>query len=678
MNRDLPQLSAGLRYVFFSSLDQYDSSSIYNTYADYAHDMLADVKEDITLNSTHQSNNRIQYALDFLGSAAQFERAKEIQFFSNFKHNYPEAETVFKINLTNPSQTEYISFIASINTALKGVAAFKKRLDTEINRISRVQSFRKTGDKLKLEYNKNNITQRVNQANKDNLTFFKRGGHSGAKNGSFEGGEKNFTDIFTRNSNMGKFTSTVLQEYGPKLFEYNKNGLNLQPKQIAALIKVITDEAYAIFLSETEVLSNDTLINAREIILGEDFQNFFKDLMNAPGLSDALSDIADQYALGYDKNMSDVSADKIKNLKEDLLYNFQAIKSEIPENMTQQEWLNFIGASNNELKEIYRSILSVSAQAYYTGEDLNLIELVRNKIYASLGGGKNPTDDIYAGKLIIEPDIQFNSGELEARLASIGRRAYKDIKGLKDIDTFFDNADKLREARQLQLQELEKAKETLTQSEEAGNYLLSHVNIHTTIKGYTGVEGSTFTKDGGFSGASFGSSLPLQLNIINQLADSGGFDIGDLNFLQFALINAGSQMIGHYLKSSLEDYFSIFVGFLMFNDAELMFEDVTKWIKDNTISTVNDIHLYELNGVTVPSSFLLENTYQALKVISKDIQSKTNQYGVKATLSTYNGAQIAGAWEETAKKAQSTTKFSIHFLAGFLDILGQIQAAMPH
>jgi len=83
-------------------------------------------------------------------------------------------------------------------------------------------------------------------------------------------------------------------------------------------------------------------------------------------------------------------------------------------------------------------------------------------------------------------------------------------------------------------------------------------------------------------------------------------------------------MIGHYLKSSLEDYFSIFVGFLMFNDAELMFEDVTKWIKDNTISTVNDIHLYELNGVTVPSSFLLENTYQALKAISKDIQSKTN------------------------------------------------------
>jgi hypothetical protein len=36
------------------------------------------------------------------------------------------------------------------------------------------------------------------------------------------------------------------------------------------------------------------------------------------------------------------------------------------------------------------------------------------------------------------------------------------------------------------------------------------------------------------------------------------------------MINAGALMIGAGNKHSLEDYFSIFVGFLMFNDATLM------------------------------------------------------------------------------------------------------------
>ena len=481
MNRDLPQLSEGIRYVFFSSLNQYKPPSIYSELADYAYDTLYEVKSDIQQNHQQHSTNRIQYALNFLGNAAKYERAKELQFFKNFNQKYPQAEKSFNLNLTSPSQEDYINFIANINAVLKGTDAFKKRLDTEIKRISRVKDYRKTGDIQKLEYNKDNITKRVNRANQDNLTFFKRGGRSGAKKGSLQGGEQNFLDIFQRQTNQSKLTSIILQEYGPSLFQYSKNRLCLEPKQIAALIKVLSDEAYAMFLSEKEILSENSLIDAREIILGEDFQKFFNDLMNAPDLPNALEDIAQQYSLGYSPDDSKIDADKIKNLKKDLLYQYNKINADIPESMSTEQWLNFIGASTNELKEIYRSTLSVFAQAFYTGEDLNLIELVRNRIYAALGGTKNPTDDIYAGSLIINPDINYDSSKLESELAKIGRDAYKSIAGLKNLDTFFTNAELLREARQKQLEKLEEARQDINNLTDAGEYLLSHVNIHTTI-----------------------------------------------------------------------------------------------------------------------------------------------------------------------------------------------------
>ena len=676
MNRDLPQLKAGTRYVFFSSLEN-EPSSFYKSLASYAEDLLYDLEDDIRYDANNSSSmNKINTALAFLQKAAQFERAKEMQFFSNFKSKYPNAEQVFNINLTNPTNQDYISFIANINSALKGIKTFKNRLNTERKRIGRMQRF--TGkNRDVLEFNKDNLEKRVAKANDDALTFFKRGGRAGAKKGSGEGGEKNFTEIFTRKSNMSKITSMIIQNYGADLFQYGQNKLNLSPRATAALIKALTDEAYAMFLGENEILTSDSEIQLRNTILGPDFESFVKDLLESPDLPEALEDIADQYNLGKVIDGSGIDNDKIKNLKSDLSQSHRRIFAEIPETITTQQWLDQAGVSNNFLKAMYKSTLSVTAQAFYTGEDLVLIEQIRNRLAAILGGTANPTDDIYAGKLIVKTNVDYNSSNLESEISNIGRAAYKNIKGLDILSTFFSNAEELRKARQLQEEKLKQASKEIDLLDDAGNYLLSHINIHTTIKGYKKAGTSDFKSDGGFEGASFGSNLVMQLNVLQQMADSGGIDIGDLQFLQFACVNAGNQMIGHFLKPSLENYFSIFVGFLMFNDAELMFEDVSNWTMETAISGVNDIHLYELNGVTFPSSYLLENTYQALVTVSTDL-ANSNQKGVKAKLYTYNKGPVNHDWEETSKIATSQTKLEIRFLAGFLDILDQISQAMPN
>jgi len=43
--------------------------------------------------------------------------------------------------------------------------------------------------------------------------------------------------------------------------------------------------------------------------------------------------------------------------------------------------------------------------------------------------------------------------------------------------------------------------------------------------------------------------------------------LDDIEWLKFAMRNAGQGMIGSANKRSIEDYFSVFVGFFMFNDA---------------------------------------------------------------------------------------------------------------
>jgi len=151
------------------------------------------------------------------------------------------------------------------------------------------------------------------------------------------------------------------------------------------------------------------------------------------------------------------------------------------------------------------------------------------------------------------------------------------------------------------------------------DYLKEHINIHVTVKGYVSAGRDSFDFYQGFEGAAFGSNLNNQLDIISNMMEAGGITLDDKQWLQFAMINAGRNMIGHTYKTSIEDYFSLFVGFLMFNDAYIMVEDAKKYIENAYDSNVSDLHLYELNGVFIPASYLLQKTWESMSGILTDI-----------------------------------------------------------
>ena len=112
--------------------------------------------------------------------------------------------------------------------------------------------------------------------------------------------------------------------------------------------------------------------------------------------------------------------------------------------------------------------------------------------------------------------------------------------------------------------------------------------------------------------------------------------------LQFLALNIADGAIGSSQKENIANYFGIFAGMLMFDDAYNMAEDMIQKVSKNTSPTAYNIHLYNLNGFYVPASMLLYYTYNSMKnIFSKLTQS---QFGIKVNISTSAATKVINLW----------------------------------
>lgn len=644
-----------------------------------AADHLNKIKSELSKSTKEQNEGatKIDLAINFLSKAAEFERAQEIKFFTNFKNQYPDTDKMFNLDLNDVENLD-INLIIAINQALKGVQGFSKELTTEIRRIER----RREADKFKGTDKYWDILddygQQIDASNRKDyyLTI---------------DGKSTFNSIISKQpERFSELTSFIIEKFGEKLFTFSKNHLKLNPGQVASLIKVIIDKAYELLIIEYgRFVSNDEKTrqaNSKQIAYSKELENFVNDLLNTPNLGEALNSIASQHGIKNEKlEQLNKNSHSINELKNKLRLSWQKSQEHLTTDF--DTWRNKRGMSDNELNQIVKAINMVSAQAYYTGEDLGLTELLSNHIGAVLGGTANPTDDIQAGKLIINVEVAQDNTQAnnlrhyEERLLKAQAKQFAKVTKTTTLQSFKENTEVLRQLRQEQNEILNELKQSVQNGEEALNFLLQHINIHTTIKGYVSAGRENFENYGGFEGAAFGVNLIEQLNIISDVMDSGGLSLADINFLFEAMINAGAGMIGHGNKRTLENYFSAFIGFLMFNDAAIFTEDVQAYINNNFTTDSQDIHLYQLNGMYIPSSYLLQKTWESLSQLPNDLDQKLSDQGTRAILHTYDKGPLKGKfpsnWKATSDLAINNTKLEMKFLAGFFDLLDQINQKLP-
>ena len=675
MGNLLDEIKVGRRYVYFTSQENTHQNSLYAK----TNNILSELKAGITKSSNDldqkKQENRMDLALNFLKASATNERTKELRFFQNFNAKYPDMQKLFDIDFSQENmEKDYITFITNINKTLKGTENFKRQLNNEIKRIERYDASKKFGTKgkpfegLKKQYYYTlTDSGRLSDASK---TIFQKDS------------AKSFNSLISNRTTESEITNYIMKNFGGKIFSLNASGkLNLNSAGFASLIKILNDKAYEMLDSYYgKVGSKRTNLNTQldDELFTKEYADFVEGLLQAPNLPDSLSSIAEQFGIN-EKTMSKVVVkdSEIQTLADKLALGTKELRGK----SRFSTWFEKNKGQLN-MEDIVRAIGSISVQAYYTGEDLGLAELTAKGIGGALGGRANATDDIDLGKLIItygfEGDISAVQTKYESELLRLQKQYYDEFVRTTDLDSFEQNTEKIRQMRKEQLETLKQLQQDLPKGEEGLKYLTEHINIHDTIKGYASGGSTAFKKHGGFEGAAFGSNLQQQLKILSSVEATGGLTEEDINFFTFAMVNAGSNMIGASLKRSLEDYFSVFLGFFMFNDAALMVEEAKQQIEDSIEPQVTELHVYQLNGVYVPSSYLLQQTWEQLAKSVQDIQTTAlSGQGTRAILHTYDKGYIKGSTpEQMFDTAEKSTKLEMRFLGGFFDLLNSISDSM--
>lgn len=662
----------GKRYVFYSQLRN-EKTDEYKELYRAAEKNIEQYKVEFGA-PKGQMGNGLKEALSFLQASAEFERQKELQFFKNFETSHPEIKSTFNISFQNILD-DYENFITNINRAIKGTKQLKKEIDAEVNRIH------KNKDAVDNYYDKKKLGKNMDQVQHDAyIKDLQRDlGIAKSKNNNIfymkANGESAFQSLFKHNGHLHILSNLIIKNFGDRLFDKN---LKLNERETSALIASVVMKANELFMSVIKLPTMRGTVEktANNVINSIEMDNFINALLKSPDLKNTMQSIMDQYDIS-NKNTKEINNinEKIERIKQSLYENYKQLKIE-NKGIKFNDWLNSIGMTEEKIKKMIQASSLISAQCYYVGEDLSMIDLVTNHIRAVLGGNTNPTDDIQAGALTVE--FEFNSNKLDTLESELWEKQRTTFLTKVDKTTtyksYINNIKALKDARADQQQLINQFKEENNKNLGALTELLQHINIHSTVKGYESAGSEQFVKNGGFGGAAFGSTLDDELSIIKDMIDAGGLNMEfDVDNLFIAMINCGKLMIGAELKPTLVNYLSAFMGMFMFNDASLFAEDVKNWINNKKMlqGNVQDLHLYQLNGIIIPSSYILQKTYDAMSQLEKF----DNHYkGVRAVFTTYDNNYIRGQWKKTSAIAIQNTKLErMHFLAGFLDLLEGIQ-----
>ena len=142
------------------------------------------------------------------------------------------------------------------------------------------------------------------------------------------------------------------------------------------------------------------------------------------------------------------------------------------------------------------------------------------------------------------------------------------------------------------------------------------------------------------------------------------------------LINISEVTLAHN-KDPLETYLSLFAGLLMFDDIRSLAESGIRQITSKIeMSTVDCIHVYNIDGVFIPVSVILNNLIAQMDNVISDISSLDS---TGTAIAVIHGptpevpeGNVGDPWEQLANNTIQKTTIQIHFLRGFTEYIQQI------
>lgn len=593
----------------------------------------------VKANNSQEFENeaRIETALEFLNLAADNELQKELHFLSS-KFDSSVLSEIMDGNTIN-----YPKMIAKINEANKTLDKYQTELQQEKARFERVQASKKQEDK-----------KNVYHIGKGKFSY------SQGLGGYIQATLRQLTDLSSeKEEKITQICRNVLINLINKTNAFN--GLDIS--QISAILGLA--QAQIMPLLEKELQDGKLFTKSGKLSSRKIEQFIIQDESYNKLISNSLSNlqnIANRLLNSYGRiENKKGNEDKLrlanKNFEEALknLTKIQSSNSRTNRDRAVRKILKNGGPILNE-----NSIgLNINFSGKNTGLALEykIANEISNSVVVGGSGGKIDVSSFLLGEFDI--NINFKTKLIQDILNSINQNTQEDFGAAGD--------NFLKAYRELN--------EYIEEQRRSGQDIKDSFILHTSAKDYY----STATDE--FKGFKGGTYQGLQIFDSLEALAGAGFGEADIQWLKACAVNTSKSAVGASIKSSLEEYISIFATMLLFDDGvTIAKETVAK--AQSSFQPVSVLHLFNLNGFYVPSSYLLRelhtrltnavNNLPANKIVKAKIEPGAINFQNELDYLSINYVFQAERWRAIRNIQINAMSIKIYFLRNFMDILNEL------
>ena len=676
--------TVGERFVFYSSLQ--NSSDIWKRYVyqtaseEYKQKAFQHFQEQW---DDGDDSSIFKQSLDLLKRTVDNEKRKEKEFLLRLMQRISKTER--KIIQEAINTDDYNKIIEVINTLYLGRESFKNRGEKERDRLKSMQdAILELRDQIEKTGQDTYNFIRNYSTNKDDSEIIREGVRAQYSNPSVS-----FNQI-QRNKDISKFFDKKLEEFfkkRPDLSQLSEKSPELKKVLNFIIIEILLrdnkkETPYWIdFLKEKTEEINTIIANLDNLLLKNSEQSLLK--LTSRIYSSSSADILLELSEAERREATlKREAAVLEEKKEDSeKKNLKTIKGQLTKirNKIIDLKQNLQNNSKNDAE------LAHSGAVWFDSEiESAILPFIQGGL-SNLGTGSNK-DDTLSTYLFFQPEKDILSDTHIAELNQLILDYQAILEEIaKDVSMKTANLKKRTEQIISQTKKLdEQIAEKVCEKEKEGKALEEAFVVHGTNKKY-----SIFDNLTGFSAGVLGlgknsgswnrgsSDVVSAISNICYMAEKGGISKLDKEWLIEAAINCASGLIGDdlLLKDPLQKLLSALAGALMFDDAGLIMHEIAQGVEQENTKKLLSIHMYNLNGLYFPLSYVLNQTYEGLKEAKEKTEEiyKGNQVHIINKYRTKKFLPFTEEdWIRESQTAIDKTAVKMTFMAGFLDILNEL------
>lgn len=660
---NIPDVNFMNHFVYFKSLQDVDYNTVLGAQRKLDVFHQATSAFEAQMGKMNNAETKINEAIQFILSVAQTERAKELNvakaYYNKIKNIFPDKDLngLSEKDFIDNAEAAYKKLTDFINEAKLGVTKY-------ITELKRIQKNIKSKTNLN-DYMKDDFRYRLNS---DISSMLKK------MIGTYQ--ENDRTDS-TFSQHIQETVLEIIQKTAPKRIQNGEDFAAIATTILIDIEKRIQDEFDKTQDKKDLTEFTNDLEKIKDIYLKELERGDKEELTAA---QQALRDInGDEYQrviynaksiLGL--NSLDYNSEEFKQQEEKIRK--QAAKRSKETQQERKAVSSIHSYMDKAMQQKLRKLTFKSLKGNTVHGDIN--ELVVSLLQKNgIKAGKYAATDVIS--IECEWEVQPNDKFLNEILINLGQTFSDTIGNSKNIEA--NNRD-LRHS----IDKMSRAvDDTIRKIEEIG-HKLNKENLddffifHESLKLYSSIETGKSKK---FDGRNM-VILSYIDYMLAALEAAGLSSPLTRDMLVFLALNLSDNAVGQGNIGPLENYFSIFAGLLMFDDVANMAREAISQLPSQG---VQQIHLYNLNGIYVPASLLLSQVGEALQKAGEEAKyaaTATINYGEansainKWSTRTSTNKEHFGEprlnpedWQSMGAAVASGTTISISFMASFLEFI---------